>query len=371
MVKVLQINAGSENFGGVSAMLLNIYRNIDREKVQFDFLTPNKTTYAIYKSEIEAMGGKVYELGINSSTLGGKVKLSAGLKNFLRDKNYDVIHINSGVLLFNCFAANACRRYSTAKIIVHSHNAGGRTKWKERISEPLKKYLESKSDALLACSSSAAAYIFTPNSAKKAAIIKNGIDIGKFSYDAAVREEVRRELKLTDEFVVGCVGRFMPQKNHALLMEVFSEIVKWKPNAVLLLIGQGELMPDVQEQVQKADLSDKVLFLGQRKDVNRLYQAMDVFTLTSRYEGLSVVSIEAQTAGLPCIVSRAVPEEAHVTDNIRFMRLTDPPELWAQAIIEAGNTPRRDTSPLIRKQGYDIKATAEELEAIYLNLARN
>ena len=160
MIKVLHINAGTGIFGGVSAFCLNIYRNIDRNKIQFDFLTSNITTYGQFRDEIEQYGGAIYELGINAKPLTGKIKLAKALRVFLKSHKYDVIHINSGILLFNSVVADVCRKNTNAKIFVHSHANGGRTWTKELFSGLLKRSLVRRADCILACSESAAEYMF-------------------------------------------------------------------------------------------------------------------------------------------------------------------------------------------------------------------
>lgn len=370
-VRVLQINAGSENFGGVSAIILNIYKNIDRTKVQFDFLTPNKTTYALHRTEIESMGGRIFEFGINSSTLAGKMKLIARLKRFLQKESYDVIHINSGVLLFNCVVAYACHKFCDVRIFLHSHNNGGRKLWKEKLSLPLKKCLERWADVMLACSDSAAAYMYTAKSAKKTIIVKNGIDAAKFSFNVAVRNMAREELNISDSYVIGNVGRFMPQKNHVFMIDVFQEVLKKEPRAVLMLIGQGELLADIKERIHEQNLDGKVLFLGEQKDVSRLYQAMDVFFLPSIFEGFGIVNIEAQSSGLLCVASDQVPREADVTNSMIRLPLNVPLKEWSDSIMSGENVIRRNLSKDVISAGYDIKTTSSLLEKLYCKKAEN
>lgn len=371
MIRVLQINAGSKNFGGVSALLLNIWRHIDRTRISFDFLTPNITTYEAYREEIQNGGGHIYQFGINSSSLKGKKKLQRALKTFLDEHEYDIIHINSGVLLFNYMVAAACRKYSKAKIIVHSHNNGGRSGMKDKFSAPLKGMLCRKADLLLSISQSSSEYMFTKEKARNGTIlVKNGIDAKKFRFRPEVREKLRRELKIDHQFVIGNIGRFMPQKNHSFMLEVFASLLKQCPDSVLMLIGEGELTDQVKQQAKALGVENQVLFLGRIKNVEDYYQAMDVFFLPSIFEGLGIVNIEAQSAGLECIVSDVVAAEANAAGMVRFLSLKAPVEEWVAALLSAKGQERRDCSDLIIRAGYDIAATGKALEKIYTDLMK-
>ena len=367
-LRVLHINAGSRNFGGVSAICLNLYRNINRELVQFDFLTPNETTYREYASEIREMGGHIYEFGIDASKQRGKLQLIRKLKRFFAKKKYDVVHVNSGVLSFNALVAHAARKYSGARVFVHSHSNAGRNRLKELFSSPIKAYGVKQADELLACSKSAAAYMFPRKYAEKA-VLDNGIDVDSFRFDPDVREKVRTELNLQGKFVIGHVGRFMKSKNHSYLIRLFAEIKKVKENAVLLLIGDGELMDSVKQQVQELKLQESVHFLGQRKDMPALYQAMDVFLLPSKAEGFGIVNIEAQTAGLKCVVSDVVPEAANAAGLMVRKSLDAPISEWVDEILNVPKE-RKSQYEIIEEKGFNIKASAAMLERMYLDGTR-
>lgn len=364
-IKVLQINAGSNNFGGVSAIVLNIYRNIDKSKVQFDFLTPNKTTYAMYRDEIKALGGRIFEFGINSKTFPGKLKLAKKLKEFLSENKYDIIHINSGALLFNCIVAKACKKYSNAKIFVHSHNNGGRNGFKELICMPLKKSLVKHSDLLLACSASSAEYMFPKANAGEAVIVNNGIDAKKFAYNESVRKKIREEYGLSDNFVIGNIGRFMPQKNHEFIIDIFAEIFEKRKDARLMLVGQGELEESIKEKVNRLGLTDSVLFMGQRNDIDKLCQAMDVFFLPSLFEGFGIVNLEAQAAGLVCVTSDGVPNDADAAGNMKRLSLKLPHDKWIDSLLNIDTSKRTDLSDKIISAGFDIKETGKLMQKLY------
>ena len=224
-IRVLQINSGSRSFGGVSSFLYNVYTNIDREKLQFDFLSPEVTTYGIHREEIEKSGGRIYELGIKGNILTRKTGLYKRLRQFLAKHRYSIVHINSGNFFFNLFAVMAVRKAGVPCRIVHSHNAGdtNRSRIKKAAFEALKPQLEKNATLLLACSRKAASYMFTDQTVRegRVQIVKNGINAERFRFDPEIRKTVRQELGLQDKFVVGHVGRFYKQKNHVFLIRIF------------------------------------------------------------------------------------------------------------------------------------------------------
>lgn len=369
IIKVLQVNAGTKGYGGVSAIVFNIYKNIDKEKVQFDFLSPNKTTYGIHRKDIEKMGGNIYELNIDKNKIINKVLLSRRLNECLRKNKYDIIHINSGSFFFNLQVAMIAKKNRIKRIIVHSHNTlNEKNKIKNLIVKIFKPVLNYYATDFMACSKKAATAMFTKKVAtQKTIIIKNGINIDKFKFNEIIREKIRKELNIEDNFVViGHVGRFVPQKNHDFLIDCFNEIYKLNKNTVLLLIGEGELEEKIKEKVSKLNLHNNVKFLGLRKNVNEIMQAMDVFVLPSLYEGLPIVGIEAQAAGLKCVMSDTITSEVDITNNVQFLNLeADSLSKWSKEILKYSNFDRKEIYKDIITSGYDIKSTADMVLKIY------
>lgn len=197
-------------------------------------------------------------------------------------------------------------------------------------------------------------------------IVNNAIDVSAYTYSPIKRLEMRREMGLADELVIGHVGRFNQPKNHPFLLAIFAALLKKEPNAVLLLVGGGEDMPKMQAKAQELGIADHVRFLGVRSDVADLMQAMDVFAFPSLYEGLGIALIEAQASGLPCIVSDTIPSEAYLTDLVFSQKLSASPEGWADAILEKRKTPRVDHSAEIAAHGFDITTEAVKLQEFYL-----
>ncbi len=370
MIKVLQVNSGDKTFGGGSAILLNIYRNIDHSKVQFDFLTPNVTTYGEYRNEIEDMGGHVYDLHANYKTLKGLIKYIRKFLTFLNEHEYDIVHINSSLPEFNCLTAVLTKCKRCCKVVAHSHNNYPRTGLRKLIAKPVTWVIESSADVLCACSKSAAYAMFGRKivDAGRVHIIKNGINTKKYAYDEDLRDQVRKELGIENCFVVGNVARFEKQKNHLFLLEVFEEIHRLKDNALLLLVGEGSLQKQIKNMSIEMGLGESVLFLGERYDVEKLYQAMDLFCLPSLFEGLPVVLIEAQTSGLKCYINKNIAEEVNVTNLIHRLSLNDSSKKWANEMIEEGEGRRRSYEREMIKAGFDICNSAKELTEIYMEL---
>ena len=373
-IRVLQINSGSRSFGGVSSFLYNVYTNIDRNQVQFDFLSPNVTTYEIHRTEIEEMGGWIYELGVTGNILTKKTRLYKRLYHFLTKHKYSIVHINSGNFFFNLFAVMAVKRAGVPCRIVHSHNAGdtSRSRIKRTAFEALKPQLEKSATLLLACSNKAAGYMFTEKtvSAGKVQIVKNGINAERFRFDPEMRKKVRQELGLSDNFVVGHVGRFYKQKNHAFLIRIFEKIHEKEPDSVLLLFGKGDLEPAIRDLVKECGLTSFVRFMGEVSDIERMYQAMDVFVMPSFHEGLPVSCVEIQTSGVPCVLSDTITDEIRIQDSMQFLSLTDSPERWAQAVLSKKGLRDLDGYENVIRSGYDIRNVADGMLKMYKELCK-
>ena len=370
-IKVLQVNSGSKTYGGGSAILYEIYKNIDKNKVQFDFLTPEITTYEFRREEIESMGGRIFELKVSVNSMKTKFLLTKRLYSFLKENKYDVIHINSGKFFFILQVALVSKIAKNKKIIIHVHNPVNNNKFFRQIliniCKPLIKLVATD---YFACSMLAAKSMFTRSviSSSKFKIIKNGIEVEKFKFDNDIRREYRKQLNIEDKLVICNIGRFVEQKNHRFLIDIFQEVYKQDKNVILLLIGEGPLEEDTKEQVEQLGLDKNVLFLGLRDDIANILQSVDCFVLPSLYEGFGIVGVEAQATGLPCFVSANLPEELKVTDNIEYISLEENPEIWANKIIEKKiDYDRTNCYKLVKDKGYDIKEVSKNLEEFYYN----
>ncbi len=370
-IKVLNINFDNDPYGGVPVFLINVYRNINHNRFQVDFLTPDITSYNPYREEIEQTGGHIFQFHISCDSAKGKISFGRRLKAFLKTHPYDIVHINSGALSFDCITT-LISKSEGSKVIIHSHNAGGRSWWKRPVAFFMKPIMQMGADALCACSREAALDTFTSRKVERGevTIIKNGIDLQKFAYNEEIRDKTRRELNLEGRFVVGHIGRFVEQKNHIFLIDIFAEIHKKEQSAILLLIGQGELETTIKEKVQKLNLDENVIFLGARNDIEDLYQAMDVLLFPSLFEGLPITLLEAQTSGLPCCISDTITKEVDLTDLIHRESLKTSPMKWAQLTLASAlkDGERFSHDKELTEAGFDIKKTASQIMSIYESL---
>lgn len=345
--------------GGAESMCMNLYRNIDRKKVQFDFVKHTPLTGA-FEKEILALGGRIYEAP-KYMICNHLLYRGWWIKHLSAHPEHQIIHGHFFTISPVYFEA----AHTFGRITIgHSHSTeqqpNGLKAWlKKKIESHTEKY----SDYCLACSQDAGKWLF---SHKRFTVLNNAIDAEKFQYSPAARAEVREGLGLDGHFVVGTVGSLREVKNPFGTIEIFKAVHNKLPGAKLLWIGGGGLEQSIRNKLEEEQLTDAVIMTGVRPDVDRLLQAMDVFILPSLSEGLPVVLIEAQAAGLPCFVSKAVTTEAAITDLCAFLPL-DQPELWAEKIVGADISVRRDTSEQIKAAGYDIHMTAKWLQAFYID----
>ena len=351
--------------GGVESVVMNYYKNIDKDKVQFDFIIDEDSTH-IPKIEIENMGGRVI-LVPPYQNLALYIKM---LKKIFKMNKYKIVHshINS-LSVFPLYAA----KVSNIPIrIAHSHSTSNKKEWKKNIIKNILKPL-SKINAshYFCCSELAGRWLFGNKTYDrgKVTLINNAIDIDNFMYDETIQYKIRKELNLSNKLVIGHVGRFVNQKNHTYLIDIFYEIHKKNKNTVLLLIGEGPLLNEIKLKVEKLELNQAVKFLGVRNDVNILMQAIDVFILPSLYEGLPVVGVEAQASGNLCILSENMTKDTRILKTTKFLSLSESPEYWAEEILKAQKSfVKKNTKKEIIQACFDIKTESKKLERLYINL---
>ncbi len=349
--------------GGLETMLMNYYRNIDRNKIQFDFLV-HRDFEADYDAEILSLGGRIYHLPrLNPFSKNYLQKLN---EFFAEHREYDIVHSHldcmSGIPL------KAAQKHGVPVRIAHAHNSNQTKDIKYVLKLIYKKTINEYANKLFACGQEAGLWMFGTDDFK---ILNNAIDTQCYVFNTDIRNKIREKLEIgTDSLVIGHVGRFSVPKNHEYLLNIFYEVQKENDKAILLLVGDGELRDKIQQQVQQLNISDKVVFTGVRPDVCDLLQAMDVFVFPSIYEGLPVSIIEAQASGLPCIISDKVPLECRVTDNVYQLNLNDDIRKWTHSIEVCAQQKRCNCYEDICSAGYDIKQNAIELENIYLQMAQ-
>ena len=363
-IRVLQI-IGDVVGGGVEQVILNYYRHIDRNEVQFDFVLHNGALKS-YVDNIESLGGKVYKITPYKSN---PVKTVLEMYKIMKG-SYQIVHSNMNALsVFPLFAAYLA---GVPVRILHNHSTDTKAEpLRTLVKHLLRPFAKLFANQYWACSRLAGGWMYGKKAVKegKVTIINNAIDLKKFAFDEAKRKKLRDELGLQDCFVIGHVGRFMKQKNHDFLVDIFAEVAKKQDNAKLLLIGDGPLREQIENKVKTLGLDEKVIFTGVRSDVADLYNAMDVFVLPSFYEGLPVVGVEVQANGLPFLCSSNVTREILISDRIELLKLEDGMKTWAEKILAYVNKKRIIASKDISKSGFDIEVEAKKLGERYRKLA--
>lgn len=367
MKKVLELFGEPIANGGQEAFVINALTHMDLTDLQIDLLTPYECTNEYYRSIVEDNGGKVYSLHFPFNPGGNRTSLYKPLYRFMGKMKYDVIHIHSGSISVLAIGACAARHAGTKCVIVHSHVAGENRTLKyflvRVISYPFIKMFPT---TYCACSQAAGDWKYPKSIArKKLKILKNGVDLEKYSFNAESRKKMRNMLNLDEKaFVVGHVGRFTYQKNHRYLIEIFVEVKQYIHNAKLLLVGDGELREDVFQYAKTKGISQDIIFTGMVNNVNDYLQVMDVFALPSRFEGLPIVGVETQAMGIPLLCSDCVSKELKISEGIQFLPLEDQ-QAWVDAII--ARPERKDNKEQIKRNGYDIYDTALAMRKMYLH----
>lgn len=356
VLRVLQV-VTHMNRGGLESMLMNYYRHIDRNMIQFDFLT-HRPYDGDFGEEILQMGGKIYHLPILNPFSASYKK---ALDQFFSEHSYDIVH--SHLDCMSAYPLHAAKEAGVKVRIAHAHNTSQDKNLKYMLKMSAKKKIPKEATDLFACGKEAGEWMFD---GKPFQIMNNAIDANVYRYNTEIRERIREQYQLGDAFVLGHVGRFNPQKNHAFLINVFSEVVKKNSNVRLLLVGGGTGEDEVRRQVKGLELEKYVIFAGVCSNVNELLQTMDVFVFPSLYEGFPVTMVEAQAAGLPCVMSDHVPQESKLTDLVASLSLETDKTQWAETILNMQQIKRTDCFEQIRAAGYDIETNAQWLTDFYL-----
>lgn len=365
-IRVLQVVTLMER-AGLESRIMDIYRNLDRSKIQFDFLT-HRMEDGDYDDEIKSMGGLVYHIpSIKPWNLLGYIN---NLNSFFKEHpGYKIIHVHLNT--YSGWVQYAAKKAGVPVRITHSRNSGMDHNWKMFFKALSKLIVNGPTTHKFACSYQAGIFLFgkkgvlPPNLFK---VIPNGFDLNRFSFSIEKREEMRQTLGLTHELAFVHVGRLTPQKNHFFLLKVFEMIHDIRPNSRLFLIGEGELRKDIEENIEKSGLRNYVNLVGGVSNVGDYLQAMDAMIFPSIYEGFGTVVLESQCCGLPTLASDVLPEDTRVTGCLEFMSLKASPKEWADKILYMiGVLERKDQSDLIRNAGYDIKDTYKWLSDFYLS----
>lgn len=349
------------NRGGLETMLMNYYRNIDRNQIQFDFLV-HRSQRADYDDEIQALGGRTYRLPpLNPINVAYRAKLRHFFKHH---PEYKIVHSH-----LDCMSAVPLKAAKEAGVpvrIAHSHNISQDKNIKYPVKLFYKRLIVKYATHLMACGTQAGTWMFGN---KSFSVVKNAIDAQQYKFDQNLYHSERIKLGLTpNDILIGHVGRFSPQKNHQFIIDIFAECLKMNQRSKLILVGDGTLRSQIEEKARILGIEKNIIFTGIRTDVNRLMQAMDVFIFPSIYEGLPLTIVEAQAAGLPCLISDAVPHECKLTNLVEQIPLAYGAAFWAKRILEISSAARSDTYKQIQDSGYDIKCQANKLTQFYVSL---
>lgn len=363
VIRVLHM-IGNLNYGGSQSMIINLYKNVDRTKIQFDFIIDHKDQVDLVPL-VKSLGAKVFYMPTFKGYNILKVR-KEWINFFINHKEYKVLHshVRSYATLFIPIA----KQYGV-KTIIHSHSTSNG----KGISSILKRFMQFplrfQADYLIGCSKEASQWLYGKKALQKKNhyLFKNAIDVYSFKFDKEIRKKYRESLQINKNTVFIHIGRFHESKNHEFLIEVFEKIHINNKNTVLLLIGDGPLKAQIESIVLEKHLNLSVFFLGNRDDVNSILQAADCFLFPSKWEGLPLTVVEAQASGMKCIVSSMITKEVILTDLVTQLPIDKGSEIWSNQVLKL-NLDRNDYTDEIKKAGYDIKSSSNWLMDFYYKI---
>lgn len=364
MIRVLHM-IGSLNVGGSQAMIMNLYRNIDRTKVQFDFVV-DRHEELYYAKEIKKLGGIIYFATRFSEN--NILAVKNYWNNFFREHpNYKILH--SHVRSYASIYLAIAKKHGV-KTIIHSHSTSNGTGLKSIVKRCLQYPLRYQADYLFACSQIAGEWLYGEKAIKgdNYFILNNAINTRKYKVDLATRLRVREQLGVKNNFVFGHVGRLHEAKNHMFLLDLFKSIIKQKPESKLVIVGDGELREEIENKIAALELQKDVIMMGSRSDVPELLMAFDAFLFPSKWEGLPVTVVEAQAAELPCFVSDTVTKEVGISDLVHYLPIDKGTACWCDAIMKS-DLNKHDVQKKIIEAGFDVQETARWLTDFYMRIA--
>lgn len=353
MVRMLHI-VGSMSPSGIGNFIMNVYRNIDREKVQFDFIV-HETREVSFEDEIRELGGRIYTATRKSVS---PIKNFTDIRNIVKQGNYRIVfrHTDTSTVAVDLLAA---WMGGAKERIAHSHSTSTPNIKMHKLFQPMLNLLCTKR---FACSDKAGKWLYGNQPYE---VIINAIRLDDFAYNEEVRAGMRKKEELEDSFVIGHIGNLLPVKNHLFMLDIMAELVKRQPNCRMIFAGDGVMRQPIEEKRKELELEDKVILFGVRTDTAALLQAMDVFLFPSKYEGLPIAMVEAQCSGLPNLVSDVITSDVDVTPLVHKMSLEEPASAWAEKILELGADKRKEPDyELFAKKGFDIKQMVKRYEEL-------
>ena len=351
------------NAGGAETFLMKIYRKLDKSKYQMDFAV-NYLDKMFYEDEIQTLGGRIFRVPNKSKTMRG---FRQELTKVVKENNYKyALRIASNAISF--MDLQIAKKAGAKVCSLRSSNSSDGNGFKAWLAHKVGFALYNRYvDVKFAPSDLAAEYTFGKKAVKngEVSILHNGVDLDVFRFDVNARKEIRQEFGLSDEqLLVGHIGRFMAQKNHTFLLDIFKKISEKNENAVLMLVGKGELENEIKEKIKTLGLQDKVIFTGVRADISKLLSAMDVFVFPSLYEGMPNTIIEAQATGLPCVIADTITKEADITGWVKYLPLSATTDAWANLALESVTKERKDTKQDFIDHKYDVESVVEEFVSL-------
>lgn len=355
--------------GGIETLVMNVYKHIDRERLLFDFLV-HRPQEGVYDKEILEYGGKIFRTCPFNPMKIGQYKKEC-MQVFAEHPEYKVFHAHQELCLWPLQYA---KQMGVPTRIAHSHNAKSVINLKYFFFLYEKMFIKNYCTDMFMCSPLAGEWTFGKKAVSegKVKFIKGNIETERFKFDETIRREVREELGVGDKIVIGHVGRFMQQKNHTFLLDIFSIIHKKNPNTVLVLCGNGRLEDEIKQKAKDLGIENAIIYTGVKNQINvqtnRLYQAFDLYLFPSLWEGLPLTGIEAQTSGLPVLMSDVIADETVVTNNVTKLSLTDSAEIWANKALDVVTTFKRtDCQKQVVDAGFDVRNTADYLQEFYID----
>lgn len=360
-IRVLHV-LGRTDLGGAESRTMDIYRNIDRSRVQFDFIKHTQDE-CFFDEEIRRLGGYVYEMP--RFKLYNYFAYKRAFRLFFKEHK-EIAAVHGQMTSTASIYLQQAKKSGIKATIAHARSAGVDKGLKGRITRWMRRSLWKTADVCLTCSNLAGEAVFGKKAMKQGRVIfvPDALETERYAYQPALREEVRREYNLEDKFVIGHAGRFHYAKNHEFLLKVFACVREKREDVLLFLAGDGELLEKTKQQAKELGIEKDVIFAGMQKDVNRLYQAFDMLLFPSRFEGLPGTVVEAQIAGLPCLISDTISPQVKITGLVTFFSLNRTPKEWAEALPPKVQE-RRGYAGEAAAAGYEIKQQAEKIMNSY------
>lgn len=370
-MRVLHLYTNPHLTNGATIFEYRVSGFLIKDNIYFDYLVTEEPTEE-ERERFKKQGSQIYQLPIdnNHGIFIRELKINYQYFRFFKQHKYRMVYADTENSLRAIHLLMA--KIAGIKIrVVHSHNTGLQTqnKYSKALAKLIKNLFMLSATDYFACSDAAAEWLFPKKiyKQKSYSLVKNGVDLEYFQYNNVTRNEIRKNLGFNkDDIVIGHVGRFMPQKNHKLLLNIFSALYSVNKNVKLLLVGSGPLENQIHEQVRQQNLQERVTFAGTTQNICPYYQAMDVFLMPSLFEGLPITGIEAQANGLPCVFSDSITHELKITDLVTYVPLSAAPEKWAEIVLSEYKKGRRDCSKQIITNGYSIMDTVANLRKFYL-----